>query len=184
MKRNLPVKITIFVLAYIFIYHSAKAQNSTPAKADSAKTVRAQTIYAEFGGPGLFVSANYDTRFSQQRGGLGGRIGLGFAPPVADYGVSLIIVPVQVNYLLGKKSNFFEIGLGATFVTYSNSNAKALLFNKSISNHSILGTMTFGYRYQPINGGFNFRAGLNPVFYSSTFEPFKYFGLSFGYTFK
>jgi hypothetical protein len=42
--------------------------------------------------------------------------------------------------------------------------------------------MTFGYRYQPVNGGFNFRAGINPIFNSSAFIPY-FAGISFGYTF-
>ncbi|HAL83678.1 MAG TPA: hypothetical protein DCO83_16760 [Mucilaginibacter sp.] len=96
-------------------------------------------------------------------------------------GISLVSVPVQLNYLLGNNSKYFEIGLGATYASF-NSASNFLAFSPSTSD-KILGTMTFGYRYQPVDGGFSFRANIDPLFDSSNFIPY-YFGVSFGYTFK
>src|SRR3546814_1152650 len=41
------------------------------------------------------------------------------------------------------------------------------------------GHLHFGYRLQPVNGGFTFRAGMTPVFGDGYFIPY-YFSLSFG----
>ena len=176
MKTHL-LKPLFFLLPFFF-YHSAKAQSVTHSKADSALYTRAQNVYIELGGPGLLFSANYDTRFSQRRDGIGGRIGLGF---IDAGGASVVTLPVQLNYLLGKKDKYFEIGLGATYASF-NSGSNFLSFDTTpVTANTVLGTMTFGYRYQPVDGGFNFRASFNPIFDSSNFVP--YFGLSFGYTF-
>ena len=88
----------------------------------------------------------------------------------------VVFVPVGVNYLIGKDSrNYFELGGGVTFVSssdsYSNEN-----FN------STFGHLNFGYRLQPVKGGFFFRATMNPIFGKGFFLP-AYGGLSFGYKF-
>ena len=168
----------LFLLIPFFFYHSATAQSVVHSNADSALNARAQNVYIELGGPGLLFSANYDTRFSQRRDGLGGRIGLGF---IASGGVSVVTVPVQLNYLLGKTDKYFEIGLGATYASFHTGADFLSLNTNPVTANTVLGTMTFGYRYQPVDGGFNFRASFNPIFDSSNFVP--YFGLSFGYTF-
>jgi len=43
-------------------------------------------------------------------------------------------------------------------------------------------TTTIGYRYQPIDGGINFRVSLNPVFDRDRFYP--YAGIGVGYTLR
>jgi len=146
-------------------------------KAQTDASSRAQNVFVELGGPGLLFSANYDTRFGNRKDGFGGRIGAGYISANSN---SLFSLPVQANYLLGKQNKYFEIGLGATYLKSSDKDENDFL---SFDNTSgLLGTMTFGYRYQPVNGGFNFRASINPVFNSSNFIPY-FGGLSFGYTF-
>lgn len=178
MHNSLSCKTILFFLLNLFFYCTLQAQSVKFSKMDSLNSIRAQNAYVELGGPGLLFSANYDTRFSQRRDGFGGRLGVGF---VETSGVSLVTVPFQFNYLLGKDSKYFEVGLGATYASF-NTASDFLGFDTTPSSHnSFFGTMTFGYRYQPIDGGFNFRASFNPIFYSSNFAPF--FGVSFGYTF-
>ncbi len=183
MNRNLSLKVTLFLIICFPLWNSLKAQTVKSVKIDSSRVARAQNVFVEFGGPGLYFSANYDTRFSKQQAGLGGRIGIGF---IADNGSSFTSIPAQLNYLLGKKSKYFEIGIGATFVYFkdaANVSSDIIYFNTTPGGHStVLGTMTFGYRYQPVEGGFSFRASFNPLFNSSNFEP--YAGISFGYSFK
>lgn len=65
---------------------------------------RAQNIFVEFLGQGLLVTANYDTRFTNKRNGIGGRIGIGY---INDSVNGITTIPVGINYLLGKKSSFF-----------------------------------------------------------------------------
>lgn len=131
---------------------------------------RAQNIYMELGGQGLVFTANYDTRFSNKRNGLGGRIGIG---AIGGGGDNLITIPVSLNYLLGEGKNLFEIGLGATYA-----NASFLDSNGS----TVFGTMSFMYRLQPIKSGFSFRGGFTPIFNADAFIPY-YAGISLGYTF-
>lgn len=137
---------------------------------------RAQNFFVELLGQGIFVTANYDSRFGNRRDGLGGRIGIGAGPSLdfdfwsdEDDDETPIIFPVSLNYLLGNGTrNFFEIGLGATFVTGEGNGAA--------------GTMSFSYRLQPVDRGFAFRAGLTPLFDDEGFYPL-FGGLSLGYTF-
>ncbi|HKG08182.1 MAG TPA: hypothetical protein VKB19_17080 [Pedobacter sp.] len=136
---------------------------------------RAQNIFVELGGQGLTFTANYDSRFFNKKDGLGGRAGVGYLSLDGD---KIMTVPLSLNYLLGKGNKFFEIGLGATYL--STSGESEVLFNKNSSN--LIGTMSFFYRVQPEDGGFSFRAGLSPVFNGDFFLPY-YGGISFGYSF-
>ena len=174
-------KITAIVLLSFLLFQSAKAQSLTSKQTDSLKKIRAENVFIELAGPGLLFSGNYDTRFSNKRDGLGARIGFGYA---ASDGTSFTSVPIQLNYLLGKNGKYFEVGAGLTYTNFS-VNSDVFSFSNSQSTttktSTVLGTMTFGYRSQPIDGGFNFRASFNPIITSTSFLPS--FGLSFGYTF-
>lgn len=136
---------------------------------------RAQNIYVEFLGQGLLFTANYDTRFSNKRNGIGGRIGIG---GIGGGGDSFVSIPVSLNYLLGEGKNFFEIGLGATYASVSG-NSDSIF---SDGGNTVIGTMSFMYRLQPIKSGFSFRGGFTPIFTKDGFIPY-YAGLSLGYTF-
>lgn len=140
---------------------------------------RAQSVYFELLGPGLTYSFNYDTRFQNTLNGLGGRAGLGY---ISVEGNSVVSVPVMLNYLLGKEGKYFEMGLGATYIGFNSAESASdneVLF---IDDSQVFGTMVFGYRRQPVDGGFLFRAGLSPVFGSGNFIP--YYGyIAFGYAF-
>jgi hypothetical protein len=127
---------------------------------------QAKSIYAELGGPGL-ASINFDTRFSKKEDGLGGRIGIG---GLSIDGEGAVFVPIGLNYILGKDSrNYFEMGAGVTPVIGTGSGDFAETF----------GHILFGYRMQPKDGGFTFRAFINPVFGNGFFVPY-YGGVSFG----
>ncbi|HVE61013.1 MAG TPA: hypothetical protein VNA26_04295, partial [Chitinophagaceae bacterium] len=140
----------------------------------------AKSMYVELGGPGL-ASINFDTRFNKTEKGIGGRIGIGgFSIKTNDFGggeerSGVVFLPIGVNYLLGKDSkNYFELGAGVTPV-----------FGGSDSGENFsetFGHILFGYRMQPANGGFTFRAFISPVFGSWGFFPY-YGGVAFGYKF-
>lgn len=186
----------LFCISFFCSIELLLAQQAGILSADTAKTTvkRAQNVFVELGGAGLTFSANYDTRFSKKRDGLGGRIGAGY---ISADGNDVLSVPFSLNYLLGKGKNFFEVGVGATYLklktegttytyTYNNGSGSTitreekgdfLAFNES----GILGTLNFGYRLQPIDSGFSFRASFNPLFGYGSFVPFA--GLGFGYSF-
>lgn len=147
----------------------------------TAYSQTARSIYFELGGPGV-ASFNFDTRFGPKEDGIGGRIGVGGFSISTDNGnggndhAGVIFIPIGINYLLGKDGkNYFEIGAGVTPVLGSSS-----FDDENFS--TTFGNILFGYRSQPKNGGFTFRAFINPIFGSFGFIPY-YGGVSFGYKF-
>lgn len=169
---NLLMLITLIGWSSMAVAQQSRNQEGTMREG----TKRAQTFYVEALGPGL-ISANYDFRFAEKPNGWGGRAGIGY---FAADGASFMAIPVQVNYLLGgKNGNYFEIGGGASYVKAS---ARSLFSDDNATGDDVMGSLTFGYRLQPIGGGFNFRAGLSPLFSSGYFIPY-WPHLSFGYTF-
>jgi hypothetical protein len=152
-------KLTLIICTIFAITSNAYSQG--PAK----------SMFVELGGPGL-ASLNYDMRLQNQEDGLGFRVGLG-GLTIED--VSVVFFPVGLNYLLGKDGkNYFEIGGGITALAAKDD------FDGNFS--TTFGHLNFGYRLQPANGGFLFRAGIVPIFNKDGFFPF-YAGISFGYKF-
>jgi hypothetical protein len=138
----------------------------------AAKSQAAKSVYAEIGGPGL-ASLNFDTRFKGEKG-IGVRAGIG---GFSVEGGSILLFPVGFNYLIGKDDkNYFELGAGATIVSASNEVTGDQPYTGSF------GHLTIGYRLQPKNGGFTFRAAITPIFGQGTFWPY-WGGVSFGYKF-
>lgn len=146
----------------------------------STTIAQAPQIYAELGGPSV-AGLNFDSRFSKKEGGIGGRIGIG---GFAIDGTGLFFLPVGINYLIGKTGtkNYLEVGANVTYVhaTYNNQSVDP---DNNISN--TFGTLTLGYRYQPVGSGVTFRASVNPIiaFKEGVFWPF-YGGFSVGYKIK
>lgn len=134
-----------------------------------------QAVYAELWGKGLLFTANYDRRFSKRVDGLGFSVGAGYIK-IDD--VSLFSLPIGLNYLLGKNGKYFEVGAGATYFSATIDD----IGDASDHGSTVMGTMTLGYRSQPIKGGFMFRAGINPIIFRDNFIPY-YPYVSFGYSF-
>jgi hypothetical protein len=151
----------------VFVWMASGVQAQGPA----------QSAYVELGGPGL-ASINFDSRFTKKEDGIGGRIGIGY---LNTFGDKITTVPLGITYLLGKDGrNYFEVGGGVTLISYKSNNE----FPGDESRYSeTFGHLNFGYRLQPRNGGFLFRATMNPVIIPGEgFTPF-YGGISFGYKF-
>ncbi len=143
-------------------------------------SAQAPQLYAELGGPSV-AGINFDTRFTKKENGIGGRIGFG---GFSLDGSGVIFVPVGVNYLIGKPEakNFFELGVNLTYVSALDNGQEADPDNNLADTW---GSLTFGYRYQPVGQGVTFRASVNPVFAfkNGVVWPF-YGGVSVGYKFK
>ena len=132
----------------------------------------AKTAYVELGGPGL-MSANFDMRFSKEPGGFGGRIGIGgFSINDFEDRVSLLTVPVGINYLLGKDGkNYFEVGAGFTYMHVGARND-----TESSTLESSFGNLTFGYRpvsYTHLDVYKRQKMPLEHLLISITFTPFS-----------
>lgn len=165
MAKALITKIT---------YENGSTEIFDGNKANGEPVKRAQNVFVEIGAQGLLLTANYDTRFGNKRNGLGARIGFG---AFGGSGTTLLSVPVSLNYLLGNGKNFFEMGVGATYASLSTSDDDDFFG----SGNTVIGTMAFMYRLQPIDSGFSFRGGLTPILTEVGFFPF--YGISLGYTF-
>jgi len=158
-------KISLLVCLVLLVHFSLRAQN-----APNISNPKAKSIFFELGGPGL-ASVNYDMRFKNTGQGLGFRAGIGGFPA---YNINLITFPVGLNYIASKDNrNFFEFGAGFTIMPNTDGNG---LFGGSF------GHTTLGYRLQPKDGGFTFRATMNPILVSEGFFPF-YAGVGFGWKF-
>lgn len=181
-KTNIMTRQTTLILCtFLSVYFSAFSQHDsvTLKKAhqnDYTVTDRPpQAVYGELFGRGLLFSANYDRRFNKRTDGLGFSGGMGY---LSIDGVSIFTIPVSINYLLGKKGKFFELGAGASYFTVDVSDVN----KASSSGSTVIGTTTIGYRSQPENGGFMFRAGFNQFYKNNNFIPY-YPYISFGYSF-
>ena len=167
------------------------------AQQKSATTIPGQTsFYAELGGPGILFSANIDKRFTKSAFGFGGRIGLGFVSgyeivarpgilyPGYDYRgrkQSVLTVPIQLNYILGKPNSVsaLEIAAGVTFA-----GKKLHIFDdyyNNIKGSSVFGTASFMYRRMPKDGGISWRIGFTPIYTGEYIQPSG--AVSIGYNF-
>lgn len=156
---------------------SLKTQSQTYS--DDFGRTKSRAVYLEVLGNGLSYSFNYDQRFQNRLDGLGFKAGASY---FSIDGTSVGTFPVGLNYLLGNRGKYFEVGLGGTYVVASNrSNIFTIGNNRSIGG-GIIGNMILGYRSEPENGGFLFRASITPIFGYGIFWPL-YGGLSVGYAF-
>jgi len=152
------------------------------------ETVAGKLFYAELGGPGVIMSANFDARFnSNARLGFGYRLGVGFGYDESywdDYeqrSRTYYSVPLGLNYVLGKpnSAHTFEVGAGVTFLTRK---VSLYYYGYSEKPGNVIGVLTFMYRIMPVNGGFSFRVGLTPIIGTSG-DLFPMGAIGFGYVF-
>jgi len=185
-------KISIFsvlLLAMLFSTFSAKAQENS------------RRFYTEFLGPGVILSANYDSRFkTDQRLGWGYRVGVGFGVGSVQGDTqyyqnyytgetesyreevtrSYYSIPIGINYVFGKpdRSSSFEVGATATILT-----RKVDLYNYDVTKRGyVIGGMQFMYCRIPVNGGFTFRIGFTPMIGTAgDLFPMGAFGLGYAF---
>ena len=166
-----------------------------------------KSLYAELLGASNLIGVNYDSRF-KPNSPWGCRVGLGYTYSKnynmfsGSNSLKGVDVPLEANYLLGKKRSKLELGLGLNLGYYTEKYDVWTL--KKVSeedgipyytteyagedSHSTWGYYFFGnigYRYQPSHG-FQFRAGISPSFnlggkHAVTKSIFPY--ISFGYVF-
>ena len=175
-------KLVLVVVAIVAINQSLLAQE---------ERVSNKAFYAEVGGPGLIMSANFDSRFkSNERLGFGFRLGAGFAYTrkfsyYEDYVLSFgkqtyYSIPAGLNYIFGKpnSAHTFEVGAGLTLLTRK----VVLYYYDERKPGNVIGFFTFMYRLMPVNGGFSFRVGLTPIIGTGG-DLFPMGAVGFGYAF-
>ena len=182
--------LTLFAIVVTLI-------TDNPSLAAQEQTVAGKLFYAELGGPGVIISANYDSRFtSDTRLGFGYRLGVGIIQDGIihgdrDYDDSLksfydqlmnstYTFPAGVNFVFGRPntSSVFEIGAGVTYLS-----RKMSLFNWEVKKRShFIGHIAFMYRITPLKRGFSFRGGFTPMI-GTAGDLFPMGAVSFGYAF-
>ncbi len=164
-------KDILFLIILIFISFSALGQEEIRNKSRAA--------YVEIFGNGLTYSLNYDARFGKAFDGLGFKAGVSY---IAIDGQAVATIPFGLNYLLGKNGKYLELGAGGTYgIGYDSTNTFQVNDDRNTEDQWF-GTLTFGYRREPKEGGFLFRVALTPIITQGVFWPF-YGGVSFGYAF-
>jgi hypothetical protein len=195
------MKKTTLLLLLIGVTFNLFAQSTEDKKTDTTvrkkkvlpktyTTKPSSAIYLEGGGNGIIYSINYDRRFTKRLDGLGFRVGAGYFP-MGDY--NLTVIPLGINHLVGKNGHFVEAGVNVTVVNSSvknnNITKKEALFGQIDFGHkttSLVGGVSMGYRYQPVDKHFNFRAGLETLLGKRIDERAVFAisaHISFGYTF-
>lgn len=172
---------------------SAFISNETEAL--QAKKGYSRAFFLELFGNGALYSVNFDSRFKKgRRDGLGYRFGLGYFTYTDTISglkqtIRLSAIPFDINYLLGKKKNALELGVGATLFSsrlngerYNTNNPDVIgLEAFNIQSNGFIGFINIAYRYRTLNNGFMFKASFSPIIVP-VFVPF--FGISFGYHFQ
>jgi len=155
--------VLIAILAWM--PHQATAQSEMNVEANNS-------IYTELGGTGFLYTLNYDYRINRD---WSARLG---AMRAGAFGLTFTNIPVSASYLLGTNHNL-ELGLGAMYMGVD-LDSQGDSFS-GISDDTVAGTATIGYRYQATDGGIIFRAGITPAFGQFGIVPWG--GLSVGYSF-
>jgi len=198
---------SFFFIALMFACLTSNAQQPSLAKADTVSKKdslykvlfnrRGKSIFTEFFGPGGVYSLNYDIRLKKKQNGIGTRVGLSYF--ANSYGRAFT-VPVMLNYLIGKRSHYIEIGAGATFYHFESDDPYKRFFTRVIvipyeadpsdppskngtNENGAIFSVSAGYRYQPLKGGITCRIGLSPVFNTERIVPIWPYA-SIGYAFK
>ena len=169
---------------------SAFISNETEAKKGYSRA-----FFLELFGNGALYSVNFDSRFKKgRRDGMGYRFGLGyfaFTDTISGrkQTIRLSAIPFDINYLLGKKKNALELGVGATLFSlklngerYNTNNSDFIgLEAFNIQSNGLIGFVNIAYRYRTLDNGFMFKASFSPIIVPVFFP---LIGISVGYHFQ
>ncbi|MEH0153819.1 hypothetical protein V6R21_06705 [Limibacter armeniacum] len=146
----------ILTLSYFLLLNTAslKAQHYLKEKDESPSPDELlHTMFVEFGGNGILYSLNYDFRLTKGTNrGFGTRIGLSSFSIKPDDNKSdnanYIAIPLMLNYLIGKKRHFLEIGFRATPFFFFNAKDNTTDATQKTGRTQLVPFWNLGYRYQ------------------------------------
>jgi hypothetical protein len=133
-------KLIVVTFSLVLIYGAGFSQNDFR-----------NGIFLEIGGNGYMGSINYERKSSN---GITGRIGFYFINPK-----DLIVLPLTVGKVFGKKNHHIEIAGGFSF----GRNSDELINRISSTRKFVYLTGFVGYRYEKVNNRIFFRAGFTPL---------------------
>lgn len=173
-KSSALRKAPVFFGALMFLI--AIDVSAQGVEREGKTSANASQVYLEAGGSGLIYSVNYDGRFGKLENGLGFRVGIGGA---SSGGTGYVAVPLQVNYLVGNKGQYLELGGGVTYVSASVSD---IFDDEDASGSTVAGSFVLGFRKQPFGKkGLTWRVAFTPFITGGGFIP--WFGASVGFRF-
>ena len=151
------------VIAFAIFACTASAQETN--KSDRSYF---QQVYFSVWGPTAFAGVNYDIRFTGKENGIGARVGLGIIPQYVEYrkdinGVkqrteyrpTILSTPFGLNYVIGKKKHFVELGVGMTYL-----NGDSLWYDDETTTYTWLRWWSVSYRLH-MHNRLTMRAGLS-----------------------
>jgi hypothetical protein len=166
-------------------YNFSKSSELIKKSQQSLSTGRnRKVIFGELAGNGIALSANFDMRLKPDRNdGFGISGGVGIIPD--QYFDKYITLPLAINYIVGKRKNGFESGIGITAFYNLSGNENFFIDLDADEPHPKLTTAEIfyiGYRFQATKG-FMFRVS-NSFMYigKGYFYPPLWPGLSIGYS--
>lgn len=173
--------LLILLVANVFVFSQ---DDSTKVM----KKLKRNVVFGEIGGNGLYGSLNYNrtTRRIGKKVRLSFRLGI--APNTEPRNNGNPIEPLaEIGMLLGKAASYFELGLGASIHSYTETNysrSGKLLSSRLVWNP--YKTLRLGCRFQKPEGGIFYCAALTPVLGENPFtgsSGFLWFGFGMGYCF-
>jgi hypothetical protein len=181
------------LLLALITLNSGIAQADEVDLGQAAKVERTarNSLYVELGGNAGLYSVNYE-RFVMDDAAL--RIGLMYMSVSASTtaggttstgNASWFGAPLMFSYMgVGSRNHKLELGAGVVLMNFS-AGASTFSATSNASGFVVAGTATVGYRYVPVDGGFNFKAGFTPLVLQAAgtlyFQPWA--GISVGYGF-
>ncbi len=167
MQRTMAIAIAIA------FYAMPALADRDPGRRDRGPSIiepdADNSFFLEGGGPGLLYSINYERRIESD---YGLRIGLSYQSfsasassggSTSSASASFVTVPVIASYRgLRSGNHILELGAGGTAI-YASGSASGTGMAASGSGMTALGTAIIGYRRQPLEGGFQFRIGLEAL---------------------
>src|SRR5437868_2554545 len=143
MKQSLVLLLLVTIFAKAF-------------GGDTTSILKRNIFFVEAGGKGPYYSVNYERLFRPGKKLIySWRVGVSILPHDLS-------VPVAINAFTRGLKHHVEFSLGLTPYI---KNYKTFLHSKDLSDKQVYITPGFGYRYQKINGGFFFTAGIDPLIF-------------------
>jgi hypothetical protein len=138
-----------------------------------------EALSLQFFGSSPFLSVNYDRRLKRRVDGLGFSVGIG-GSSVKDSTKNkpVVTLPLALNYLFGKHTDFIEVCGGVTLV----SNYLDIFNSVTADKVGFYAHVGLGYRHQPVLGGLFYRLGVSPLYSPEESGMSYYFGI--GYNLK
>lgn len=133
--------------------HNHIQQDTSTFNTDITKN----TFFIEYFGMGKYYTINYDRILRIKKQKFSGRIGFGYFPKYPKSNIAAYSVPFEINYLLGRDDNYYEPGIGVSYLYADNFYRNYLTMKNEYSKILYWFIKPAGYRYQPKNSGVFFK---------------------------